>query len=68
MQGRADRLAVERSELLREALHRHLPRLQSAEDTRTWEEVPLTEAESALARVADWGPAEEWSDWPDAAG
>ena len=29
---------------------------------------PLTEDERALAEVNDWGPAEDWSDWDDAAG
>ena len=29
---------------------------------------PLDEGESSLAEIADWGPAEDWSDWADAAG
>jgi hypothetical protein len=24
--------------------------------------------EQALAEIADWGPAEDWSDWAEAAG
>ena len=63
----AERLGVDRSELLREALRRHLLRLASESDATLWEEQPLTEGESALAEVADWGPAEDWSDWADAA-
>lgn len=64
----AQRLGVDRSELLREALHRLLARLASEEDARTWAERPLDEAEGSLAEIADWGPAEDWSDWADAAG
>ena len=62
----AERLGVDRSELLREALHRHLLRLASENDARTWAEQPLDEREQSLTEVADWGPAEDWSDWADA--
>jgi Arc/MetJ-type ribon-helix-helix transcriptional regulator len=64
----ADRLGVDRSELLREALRRHLDRLASEGDAERWEAVPLDDGERALADIADWGPAEDWSDWADAAG
>lgn len=64
----ADRLGVDRSELLREALRRHLLRLASEVDAEVWEQMPLDGGERALAEVADWGPAEDWSDWADAAG
>ena len=64
----ADELGIDKSELLRDALHRHLTRLASEHDATAWLEQPLTEAESALAKIADWGPAEDWSDWADAAG
>jgi len=64
----ADTLGVDKSELLRDALHRHLVRLASEQDATTWARQPLTAAESALATVADWGPAEDWSYWADAAG
>jgi hypothetical protein len=64
----AKRLGVDRSELLREALHRHLLRLDSENDATTWQNVPLDEGERSLAEIADWGPAEDWSDWADAAG
>jgi antitoxin component of RelBE/YafQ-DinJ toxin-antitoxin module len=63
----ADRLGVDKSELLREALHRHLARLASEIDVERWAVSPLSDDESALAAVAEWGPAEEWSDWADAA-
>lgn len=64
----AKRLGVDRSELLRQALHRHLLRLASEDDASTWPEVPLDEGERSLAEIADWGPAEDWSDWADAEG
>ena len=62
----ATRLGVDRSELLRDALHRHLLRLGSENDAATWAEVPLDVGEQSLADIADWGPAEDWSDWADA--
>jgi predicted transcriptional regulator len=68
MQGWADRLGVARSELLREALRRYLLQLASEVDAATWEEQPLDQGEQSLAEIADWGPAEDWSDWVDAAG
>ena len=64
----AERLGLDRSELLREALHRHLLRLASENDAQTWQDQPLDAGEEALAEIADWGPAEDWSDWADAAG
>lgn len=67
-QAWADRLGVDRSELLREALRRHLQRLASEREARIWEEQPLDEGEQSLAEIADWGPAEDWSDWLDATG
>lgn len=63
----ADRMGVDKSELLREALHRHLVRLASEQDVERWITTPLTEDESSLASISDWGPAEDWSDWADAA-
>jgi hypothetical protein len=64
----SEALGVDRSELLRDALHRHLVRLRSEVDAATWEKVPLTEAEQSLGQIADWGPAEDWADWSSAAG
>jgi predicted transcriptional regulator len=63
----AERLGVDRSELLREALHRHLIRLASEVDAENWARKPLVPEEAALAAIADWGPADDWSDWADAA-
>jgi len=62
----ADQLGIDKSELLRQALHRHLTRLASEHDAEAWLETPLTSDESAIAQIADWGPAEDWSDWADA--
>jgi len=63
----AEHLGIDRSQLLRDALHRHLLRLASENDATTWTEQPLDEAEQSLATIADWGAAEDWSDWADAA-
>jgi hypothetical protein len=68
VQRRAQQLGVDRSELLRDALHRYLVRLASEDDAKTWDQFPPTSAEQALAEVADWGPAEDWSDWAHATG
>jgi predicted transcriptional regulator len=61
----ADELGIDKSELLREALHRHLTRLASDHDAVAWAENPLTDDESAIGQLAEWGPAEDWSDWAD---
>ena len=63
----ADKLWIEKSDLLRAALHRHLVKLASEEDSRIWLEMPLTDGEFALSAIADWGVAEDWSDWGVAA-
>ena len=64
----AERLGVDRSELLREALHRYLVRLRAEVEIDAWRTAPLTDDEKALADVADWGVAEDWSDWAHAEG
>ena len=65
----AEALGQDRSELLREALRRHLDRLASEQDADRWAAAPLDAGERSLAEIADWGPAEDWSDWGvDAAG
>ena len=68
MQRWAQQLGIGRSELLREALHRYLVGLASELDADLWEAEPLADTESAFAEVADWGPAEDWSDWADETG
>ena len=64
----AELLGVDRSELLRDALRRHLDRLASEGDAERWTAEPLDVGEGALAEIADWGPAEDWSDWVDETG
>jgi antitoxin MazE2 len=64
----ADRLGVDRSELLREALHRHLVSLRSQLEADRYEQTPLTDSELALGEIADWGPAEDWADWAEGVG
>ena len=64
----AEALGVDRSELLRQALRQYLDRLAGEGDAQRWQDVPLTDDEASLGDIADWGPAEDWSDWDDAAG
>lgn len=65
----SEALGVDRSELLREALRRHLNLLASAGEADLWAASPLDDGERALGEIAEWGPAEDWSDWAvDAAG
>ena len=66
VQSWAERLGVDRSELLRDALHRHLQRLASEVDAQTWVDKPLDEGERSLSDIADWGLAEDWADWSNA--
>ncbi len=61
----ADRLGVDRSELLREALHRHLVALRGELEAERYQELPHSESELSIAAVADWGPAEDWADWAE---
>lgn len=67
-QAWAERLGIDRSEFLRDALRRQLVRLASETDAAVWEEHPLDNGELTLSAIAEWGPAEDWSDWADAAG
>lgn len=62
----ANELGMDRSELLREALHRHITRLASEHDAVAWVDQPLTADEMVVGQLADWAPAEDWSDWADA--
>ena len=63
----AEILGIRRSDLLRDALRRELLRLAGENDAEAWLETPLDDNELSLAAIADWGPAEEWADWADAA-
>ena len=49
----AEALGVDRSELMSDALHRHLVRLPAENDIRAWNDQPLDNSESALAEIAD---------------
>ncbi len=64
----ADALGIDRSEILRDAVRRHLVVLEGEADVERWEQQPATDAERSLEAIADWGPAEDWSDWNHAAG
>jgi Arc/MetJ-type ribon-helix-helix transcriptional regulator len=65
----AERLGVDRSELLRDAVRRHLDALAAQQEAESWEDDPDHErAVAAFGAIADWGPDEDWSDWHDAAG
>ena len=64
----AARLGIDRSELLWDALRRHLLRLASEKDAAIWLDHPLEEGERSLESVADWDPAEDWSDWANVTG
>ena len=64
----AEQLGVDRSELLRDALRRHFVLLAAEADVEAWTVTPMTAEEASLGEVADWGVAEDWSDWSDAAG
>jgi len=61
----ADRLGIDRPQLLRDALRRHLIRLRAETDVAAWTTSPLTTDETLFGDVAAWGPAEDWSDWVD---
>ena len=62
----AAELGIDRSDLLREALHLHLVSLAASTEGDVYARVPLDTGELSLSAIADWGPAEEWSDWSDA--
>jgi predicted transcriptional regulator len=64
----AEALGVDRSEILRDALHRHLVVLKAESDAEKWERQPAEAGELSLSEIADWGPAEDWADWADAEG
>jgi hypothetical protein len=66
VQAWARRLGVDRSEVLREALRRHLVLLAAELDAEAWQRHPLTADEQSLVAIEDWGPAEDWADWANA--
>jgi predicted transcriptional regulator len=58
----ANRLHVDRTTLLRDALTAYLARLAGEHDAAAYQRQPFTDEELALAAAEDWGPAEDWSD------
>ncbi len=67
-QAWAERLGVDRSELLRDAVRRHLDARAPRAAAAAWSDDPDHERTvAALGAAADWGPDEDWSDWHDAA-
>lgn len=63
----ATRLEIDRSELVRDAVRRRLAELAAEHEVSAYAEHPVTDEEKTLAQIADWGPAEDWADWSDAA-
>jgi hypothetical protein len=68
MQATPAKDSTDRSEILRDALRRHLVVLKGEAEAERWQQQPATESERSLELIADWGPAEDWSDWLDAEG
>ena len=64
----ADALGIPQSEMIREALRRHLNTLSAQRDATAYDANPLDPQELSLIEVEHWAPAEDWSDWVDAAG
>ena len=62
----ADALGIPRSEMIREALRRHLNTLAAQRDAAAYEANPLSPQELSLSEIERWAPAEDWSDWADA--
>lgn len=60
-------LGVSRSEMIREALRRYLNTVATRPDADIYQVSPLTVEELSLAATERWAPAEDWSDWADAA-
>lgn len=52
---------------LRDVLREYLVRLRAEDDVNAWLTKPLTPEKSSLADIADWGPAEDWSEWAETA-
>lgn len=62
----ADALGIPQSEMIREALRRHLNALAAQRDAAAYEANPLSPQELSLMDVERWAPAEDWADWADA--
>ena len=64
----ADALGIPQSEMMRDALRRHLNALAAQRDASAYEATPLTRQELSLIEGEQWAPAEDWSDWSHAEG
>lgn len=62
----AHALGIPQSEMIRDALRRHLNALSAPRDAAAYEVNPLGPEELSLTKVEHWAPAEDWSDWSDA--
>ena len=62
----ADALGIPLSEMIREALRRHLNALAARRDATAYDAKPLSAEDLSLVEVEHWAPAEDWSDWIDA--
>jgi hypothetical protein len=40
----------------------------SEDEVVIWVDQLLGDGERSLSEIADWGPADDWSDWADATG
>lgn len=66
VQEMAAALGITQSEMVREALRRHLNSLASLGDAAAYDSNPLSPQELSLMEIQKWAPDEDWSDWHDA--
>ena len=59
---------LEASEDFKNQIDIFLDYLRGQKDIYAWLAYPITEEELALAKIADWGPEEDWSDWDNTTG
>lgn len=64
----AERLGVSVSQMIREALRRHLNSVGAEHDAEIYDSSPLRPDELTIMSVQSCLPAEDWSDWADAPG
>jgi hypothetical protein len=64
----AELLGVDKSQLLRDALHGHLARLEAQQHAHVWAADESSLSQTGRLVTAAWGPAEDWSDWDEATG
>ena len=64
----AEALGIPQSEMIREALRRHLNALAAQQDAAAYQANLLAPEELSLVDAEQWVPAEDWSEWADAVG